>query len=91
LHAVNVRTNHVHVVVTAPGYSPDEVYEQLKAWCTRKLKASCGNRKKFWTERASKECINDDDELEQVVAYVTDAQDRKHLDELANRGDKQSQ
>jgi hypothetical protein len=35
---VNCRTNHLHVVVTANRH-PDEVREQLKAWCTRKLKA----------------------------------------------------
>jgi hypothetical protein len=37
LHTVNCRTNHVHVVVTA-SRDPDEVREQFKAWCTRKLK-----------------------------------------------------
>jgi REP element-mobilizing transposase RayT len=37
LHTVNRRTNHVHVVVTA-SRDPDEVREQFKAWCTRKLK-----------------------------------------------------
>src|SRR5262245_15811024 len=36
LHAVNARTNHVHVVVTAD-CAPDEVMNQLKAWCSRKL------------------------------------------------------
>ena len=38
LHAVNCRSNHLHVVVTAPGYHPDVVREQFKAWCTRRLK-----------------------------------------------------
>ena len=37
LHVVNCRTNHVHVVVTAP-LAPEEVRDQFKAWCTRKLK-----------------------------------------------------
>jgi REP element-mobilizing transposase RayT len=37
LHAVNCRSNHLHVVVTAHRH-PDEVREQFKAWCTRKLK-----------------------------------------------------
>lgn len=39
LHAINCRTNHVHVVVTAPKIAPDKVIAQLKAWCTRELKA----------------------------------------------------
>jgi REP element-mobilizing transposase RayT len=38
LHVVNVRTNHVHVVVTANGRDPEDVLNQFKAWCTRKLK-----------------------------------------------------
>jgi hypothetical protein len=41
LHALNVRTNHVHVVVTADRL-PGEVAEQLKAWCSRKLSDAAG-------------------------------------------------
>jgi REP element-mobilizing transposase RayT len=37
LHAVNARTNHIHVVVTAPGIHPDVVMNQFKAWCSRRL------------------------------------------------------
>jgi REP element-mobilizing transposase RayT len=39
LHAVNCRSNHVHVVVTVPSVAPHKVIAQLKAWCTRELKA----------------------------------------------------
>lgn len=34
LHAVNCRSNHVHVVLSAPA-RPKTIREQLKAWCTR--------------------------------------------------------
>ncbi|MBI2805935.1 MAG: transposase [Planctomycetes bacterium] len=37
LHAVNCRSNHVHVVVTADK-DPKAVRNDLKAWCTRRLK-----------------------------------------------------
>jgi hypothetical protein len=37
LHAVNCRSNHLHIVVTA-GQRPEVVRSQLKAWCTRRLK-----------------------------------------------------
>jgi len=37
LHAVNCRSNHAHVVVTA-AQAPKIVRNQLKAWCTRRLK-----------------------------------------------------
>jgi len=64
LHAVNCRTNHLHVVVTASTYHPDQVREQFKAWCTRRLKehasaAPAGEsapsvRENWWAERGSK-------------------------------------
>ena len=38
LLAVSCRTQHVHVVVAAPNRDPDEVMDQFKAWCTRRLK-----------------------------------------------------
>src|SRR5262245_9357662 len=37
LHAITCRTNHVHAVVSA-SVRPDVVMDQLKAWCTRRLK-----------------------------------------------------
>lgn len=37
LHAVNCRSNHLHVVLTA-SQAPKIVRNQLKAWCTRRLK-----------------------------------------------------
>jgi REP element-mobilizing transposase RayT len=75
LHAVNPRSNHVHVVVTAPGYEPEPVYEQFKAWCTRHLKKVHTERENFWTERASRRWINYEDDLESAIRYVLDAQD----------------
>jgi len=38
LHAINARRQHVHVIVTAPGRTPEDVMNQFKAWCTRRLK-----------------------------------------------------
>ena len=38
LHAVACRTQHVHVVVTAPDCNPEDVMRQFKAWSTRRLK-----------------------------------------------------
>ena len=82
LHAVNARTSHVHVVVTAPGYGPETVRDQFKAWCTRKLKAAGESRTNYWTERASCRWINHEDDLESAVVYVVEAQDRKGRDEV---------
>jgi hypothetical protein len=77
LHAVNCRTNHVHVVVTA-NRAPDEVREQFKAWCTRKLKEQqcciqVGGvllRQHWWTERGWDDYIDDEVELALAIAYV---------------------
>jgi len=92
LHAVNCRTNHLHVVLTADRH-PDVVREQSKAWCTRRLKeheqASNANptsyrestkpiRENWWAERGSKRFINDQESLEAAILYVRDGQDRKH-------------
>lgn len=41
LHARNVRTNHIHVVVSAP-LDGEEVRAQLKAWCSRRLSEHAG-------------------------------------------------
>ena len=81
LHAVNPRTNHVHVVVTAPGYDPKTVREQFQAWCTRKLKESVCDRKHFWTEGGSGRFVNTEEELARVIQYVLEAQDLKYLEE----------
>ncbi len=77
LHAVNARSNHVHVVVTASGYQPDTVARQFKAWCTRRLKREHPGRKKFWTEGASRRWINHEDDLVDAALYTLEAQDRK--------------
>ncbi len=83
LHALNVRTNHVHVVVTANDYSPETVVEQFKAWCTRQLKASLasGNnsvkvRQHWWTEGSSRRTIKRESDVATAIEYVLEAQDR---------------
>lgn len=83
LHAVNCRSNHLHVVVTAEQH-PKRVRGQLKAWCTRRLKGlelsragqSAGIRENWWAERGSDRYINDEDSLEAAILYVRDGQDR---------------
>jgi len=81
LHAVNCRSNHVHVVVTAPGYQPEMVMDQFKAWCTSKLKEydkaqkyGIEVRTKWWTERGSRRWINRQTALDSAVEYVVEQQ-----------------
>lgn len=80
LHAVNCRTNHVHVVVTAP-VDPEVVRDQFKSWCTRQLKRqqqaadpSRLIRMKWWTERGSNRWLNDEESLAVAIQYVLDCQ-----------------
>jgi REP element-mobilizing transposase RayT len=86
LHAVKCRSNHVHVVVTA-ACKPEVARDQLKAWCTRKLKEQAAainhpdaGRLKWWTERGSCRSIGDEVSLGAVILYVMVGQDRKGRD-----------
>ena len=79
LHAVNCRTNHVHVVVSAPGCPIGLPREQFKSWCTRRLKEheraqKRGKRENWWTERGWDEFIDDNVALTDVIAYVLEGQ-----------------
>jgi len=82
LHAMSCRPQHVHVVVTAVGVSPEDVLSQFKTWASRRLKgASAGDqtrsgRMRWWTEGGSKRWIYDVAELGAVVTYVTECQDK---------------
>jgi len=88
LHAVNCRTNHLHMVLTA-AIAPRTARSQLKAWCTRALKkldeerSRCGGstrrgalRENWWAERGSQRFINDMESLEAAILYVRDGQDK---------------
>ncbi len=76
LHARNARTNHVHVVVTSD-IGIDETMEQLKAWCTRRLKEAAAAaapgewvRQKWWAEDGSRRFVFDEPGLTEVGDYV---------------------
>ena len=73
LHALNVRTNHIHIVLTA-ARDPETVMEQLKAWCSRRLNEHVGRKQKWWTEHGSTKWINDDTYFANAVRYVTEGQ-----------------
>ena len=83
IHALNALSNHIHLVVTA-GRPPEEVMNQLKAWCSRKLSDAAGfpdspvakkaGRRKWFTEHGSTKWINDEEYLENAVRYVVEGQ-----------------
>jgi REP element-mobilizing transposase RayT len=80
LHAVNCRTNHVHVVLTAPGRGIEIPREQCKAWCSRKLKEQeplgLPVRRNWWTQRGWDVYIDDDTHLQEAIAYILERQGR---------------
>ena len=77
LHAVSVRSNHVHIAVTACA-PPKRVREEFKANGTTALRRMQNpvTHAKVWTKGGDIEFIDTDDDLEQVVIYITEAQDR---------------
>ena len=77
LHAVNCRSNHVHVVVSAADTRPKKLRADLKAWATRCLKKQFdAKRENWWAERGSIRYLYDKESLDAAVEYVTEGQDR---------------
>ena len=78
LWKVNARSNHVHVVVTSPGYQGTTVRDQMKANGTGALRKHdtmfCD--RPVWTTKGDVELVWTEDELERVIEYVSQAQDR---------------
>ncbi|MBI1347858.1 hypothetical protein GC163_16400 [bacterium] len=90
IHALNVRTNHIHLIVTS-SVQPETIMCQLKAWCSRRLSAAAGvtevvakkaGRRRWFTEHGSTKWINDNGYLEQAIHYVLHGQD--HRDQPSN-------
>jgi REP element-mobilizing transposase RayT len=83
LHAVNCRSNHCHAVVTASSHDGEQVRDQLKSWCKRKLKeqqrsngiVSKDVREKWWTGNGSARYLFDEESLEAAIRYTLEAQD----------------
>lgn len=75
LFELNVRTNHVHVIVWAP-VDPDTVERQFKGWCTRRLREGgiVDQGQEVWTEGGSKRYLWDRDSLDRAREYVRNGQ-----------------
>jgi REP element-mobilizing transposase RayT len=82
VHALHVGAVHIHVVVTADR-TPEEVMNQLKAWCSRRLSDHAGltspvakkaGRRRWWTEHGSTKYIDNEQYLENAIRYVEEQQ-----------------
>ena len=76
LHALNVRTNHVHAVVSAPGVAPEKVMSDFKAYATRVLRKRnlVGQEQKVWAYHGSMPRIWKPEGLARAIRYVNEAQ-----------------
>ena len=75
LWAVHVRTNHVHVVVSAAD-KPEKVMADFKAYASRRLKDQLGEPsvRKRWTEHGSTRYLWTEDQVAEKVEYVVRGQ-----------------
>jgi REP element-mobilizing transposase RayT len=75
LWAVHVRTNHVHIVVTAAD-KPEKVMANFKSWASRRLREAFGEAadRDRWTQHGSTIYLNSQEALDSKVTYVIDEQ-----------------
>ena len=82
LHAVNVRSNHVHVVLTCP-CPGEQARDQFKQWAGRRLSDHAGlttpvaqkaGRRRWFTEGGDVRPIDDERYFANAVEYVTELQ-----------------
>ena len=69
LHAAHVRSNHVHIVVSART-EPEQVMKKLKAYSSRALNQQFGKKDKRWTRHGSTAWIWEALKVDSAVDYV---------------------
>src|SRR5258706_7001817 len=76
LHAINVRTNHAHVVVSSGGQKPEPMLNALKANATRLLRSTgaWNDDKSPWSDKGSNRYIWTVESLARACNYVRDHQ-----------------
>ena len=76
ISALNVRTNHVHIVVSVGAKNPDQVLVALKANATRKMRENgCWDSENTpWAEKGSKRYLWSEKSVERAIDYVINGQ-----------------
>ena len=76
LHAIAVRTNHVHAVVSA-NQTPEKAMENFKTYATRRLREAglIGPEDRIWTRHGSTIYLWNENAVADAVTYVTEYQD----------------
>ena len=75
LHELNVRTNHVHAVVSAAS-APEAVMNTFKAWATRHLREArlVGERDRVWSRHGSTIYLFREENFHEKCKYVRECQ-----------------
>ena len=73
VHAIHVRSNHFHVVVTADG-EPEVVLGELKAYASRALNERFGRRASYWARQGSTRWLWNPHDVNGAVEYVLERQ-----------------
>ena len=71
LHAISVRTNHVHVVVSST-HKPELVMGAFKSYATRRLRKAqlLGHEVKPWSRHGSTRYLWSEEQLHKAIEYV---------------------
>jgi len=76
LHALNVRTNHVHAVVSVGDKNPELALNAFKANSTRQMRYDGNWRREHrpWVDKGSKRYLWNERSLERAIDYVINGQ-----------------
>ncbi len=77
LHALHVRSNHLHAVVSADA-TPEKVMTDFKAYATRRLREESlvDGERKVWTRHGSTRYLKTSGSVEGAIRYTVDRQGR---------------
>ncbi|MBD3674040.1 MAG: transposase [Planctomycetaceae bacterium] len=71
--ALNVRTNHVHLVIEAHE-SPHKVMSTLKRWSSHALNDHSEGSQKWWTKSGSRRILYRGQDVENAITYTIEGQ-----------------
>jgi REP element-mobilizing transposase RayT len=76
VHAMDVRSNHAHLVVSGPA-KPERIMQDTKSWGTRAMRDAgrIGPKQPLWTDHGSTIYIWTPEQLGEKVDYVQHRQD----------------
>ena len=79
LRAINVRTNHVHMVVSTGSIKPEHALNAFKSYSTRRMRESgyWNSDKSPWADKGSKRRLWNERSVELAIDYVINGQGDK--------------